>query len=611
MIMKSTMTMAVLLVLALFGTFSVASASDCEDNPDFRYKKDEKKTCGWVGSLSKKKKKKICKKKGVEKNCKSTCDVCDVGLMHCPFKFTSRNFKKNCNSFETGLECGYKHVYTGCNTGEMACTPTKIYTCLDDSSESDSSKSWILSDADDEDCEIFDPPRPYGDKCDPHQCPPFEPSEGDDCEWYHSKDKTCGYDPKWYGCSYGELQCANSREFTCDPLDLVWTMNEKTPPSCSLGGHQGESCDIDNPIQPVRPPVDGGDRQLSCPEEEPTTDRCEDGRTPDGGCGYNYVVTGCTTDEISCSAMATYECYYDDAPWLKSTGGAELCSDDDIPFGESCDPENFDPSIYDPDDGLDGDDETSEDNRDDEGDGGDGRPETRPPQGFTDCPAIVPTHGDDCDSEGASYSPEGCAYGYFIYGCNFSDLSCVPGSLATCQMNSLPVIREDGNGGLTIQTDMTWDVATMGIEFCLDSPDDWPDGEACDPESFDKLIYLDLIDGSDDEDERGDDGCPDEVPDAFAICDGPKTCRYGYNIYGCTRLELTCSASTWADCEPANIPVRDPEPGEISTEPGFRWAVAMESRLPCVDTPDDWPEGEACDPEDFDPWEAAPIQLRQ
>ncbi len=47
----------------------------CEDNDAFRYRKKDWKTCNWVGKKTARRKR-LCKKKWVRKNCPETCDIC-------------------------------------------------------------------------------------------------------------------------------------------------------------------------------------------------------------------------------------------------------------------------------------------------------------------------------------------------------------------------------------------------------------------------------------------------------------------------------------------------------------------------------------------------------
>ena len=47
----------------------------CEDNDDYRFKGIERKTCDWIGKKWKRRKR-LCKKKGVRRNCPEACRIC-------------------------------------------------------------------------------------------------------------------------------------------------------------------------------------------------------------------------------------------------------------------------------------------------------------------------------------------------------------------------------------------------------------------------------------------------------------------------------------------------------------------------------------------------------
>jgi len=567
------LTMAVFLALAIFGTF----ASACSDVSTFTFGK-KAKTCDTL--ITEKNREKKCKNKKIRTNCPYSCGSC--GAMSCPKQQRSKIFKEPCSAYETGKECGFNHVWTGCNTGDMQCEPRNKFTC---SEEESGDKLWKKSKKKKELCEPFDPPRPYGDSCDPKKCPPAEPIEGASCAWFKSPSSklhgsTCGYEPQWYGCFFGSLSCQYSRQYSCDPVTLTWTFKPPAELKCLPQDNVPiyTPCDIENPVQPkppqTKPPNTGG--ETPCPEEEPTSGGCAGN---EGQCEYNPIVLGCSRDTISCTPISSYSC--DNGIWIIRMFGAQAqdCDNPNVPNGESCDPDTFDGSIYFDLDNIPTD------------------PREKPPNKEYKCPESLPPRDSECDNEDL-VPPGGCGYNYLISGCEFKDLTCMPLEEATCNMIGLPIIVTDPETGEdVIQMDMHWTVLNNGMEQCLDVPDDWPAGNKCDPDTFDPNDYIKLTPPDDSGDEPG---CPDTVPEWDTPCDGEKSCRYRYNVYGCTPLELTCSAGEWADCEPAMI-LGKTKDGEYEETAGFKWAIASDSRMQCENVPDGWIDGQACDPETFDP----------
>jgi len=677
------MAVSVFLALTLLETF--ASADTCEDNPDWRFKGNEEHDCEWIAAKESRKEKK-CRKNAVQRNCRKSCDLCEQGFL-CPGKLNSRKFDDDCDDYQPGLECGYDHVWTGCNNGDMACTPTKVYTCSAQEADG-STMDWNVEDVDDEICELYEDGSLYGEPCHPNDCPTDEPVEGSSCTWYEGENM-CRYDHRWLGCDFDDLTCRSTREYECDRATLTWTLEiVRNGPNCPFrpdpGLPRGESCNTEDP-QPT-PPLDGA---YQCPDEPPTTDTCsKTGRTPDEGCFYNYVVMGCTPETIRCDAVEHFTCYYDGGPWVVLLNSIEDCGVDGVTTGVPCDPENFDPTEYFeeeeeftcpsipprldspcdeeevpysgceyyfvvtgcdydslscsstyvstcedrgvdvesfytwqaiildplpcdqiegvPEDWPDGQgcdpenfdkdellESLSPDDSNDEkpsDDSTDGTPPRDPPKEY-ECPADVPTQGDDCTDD--TYDPDGCEYDHLVTGCTFDELVCEATTVATCDDDRPPVVITDENGDQYVHRFLGWNVANSGMEGCPDAEDGWPDGESCDPETFDRTDYLDRF--------GGDSGlvCPEEVPEFGDICDGPGTCEYEHKVYGCTTEELFCAPATWADCVHADVPVKDGESYE--TKPGFRFIIGLKAYIECEDVPEDWPEGTACDPETFDP----------
>ena len=331
-----TMVIAILVALALSGS-TLASvtisngrelANSCEDNSDFRYRKKGRRDCAWVGNS--KKKENLCKKRSVKKNCKETCGLCE-DISDCPKthkKMKKLHKKKTCDGYETGLQCGYDYVYTGCSNGHPNCSPQQIYTC----NEGLTTKEWEL---------ITIPPLTgdprcdealYGESCDPGACPATMPAWGDSCALYTGTDP-CGYRPEWVGCNPDNWTCQNVLEAICDPDNLKWRVIPVEHSSCPWEPRSplGLPCDLDNPTLPTPAPL-----PEPCDEEPEEGGDCLFGT--DETCYGGYLVQGCTSDTLFCSPGLSYTCS-EKGSWEKEFLPQIQCIADDPLWGTACDPD--------------------------------------------------------------------------------------------------------------------------------------------------------------------------------------------------------------------------------------------------------------------------------
>lgn len=294
----------------------IGDPPNCEDDPSFRWHDDDSKDCDWIGSLKRKRRKKICRKKAnqeesseakVNEFCPDACRVCKR-KKKCP-KVPPDN-GTSCAAYKEGLECPYNYAYAGCRfESGFTCEPLRWNKCEDDGTWS--TILQLLPPC----LETFDPnPPPQGQTCEPcptvrhaarlkKKCPTEAPRSGSSCD----TDVTCEYDFRITGCSEPELQCTTGNSFDC--VNGAWEQNISNDEPC---------------LQPD---------EVSCPEKEPTMGvRCRN----DGlQCFYEYQNTSCDEANPSCTPTKTYTC---NGSWILAVPGF-WCPDGFPPnFSESCIP---------------------------------------------------------------------------------------------------------------------------------------------------------------------------------------------------------------------------------------------------------------------------------
>jgi hypothetical protein len=566
--MKHSFFLATLVLL--FASLQRTVAQDtpvCEDNPNFKYKNKKNKDCDWVANGDGKWRNKWCMKKAVKLLCPETCEYCDKLDDQKPPKDVCPKIKKDktCHKYEPGLECGYSHVWKGCNTAEMKCMPTYESTC------DPNSLWWITKPFEPEICEPFPDDRPYGEKCKTDSCPPVAPESGDTCLWYTNQSEDCDYDYVVAGCKGEPKTCTPTKWATCDSISQTWSV--AVAKVCS----DGTTCDPDTYFEgcPQEKPTDGSDcgdepsgdkfcvyehsvggcgnnpecRPVSrfyckkngkwkevpdkrpkcllsegCPRGEcdpddfdPTCSICPYeapavktpcGKTPEEGCSYDYSVAGCTPEQIECRADSTYYCG-DDGFWEIEYDFRPKCkAPEGCPWGE-CDPYDFD--------------------------------------NFCNlCPDEAPEPETPCEEN----SDEGCSYDYSVSGCTPEEIQCSPDSTYYC------------NDGFW---EVEYNYRPEGLE-CV-PPEPCPSGE-CDPDDFDPTCDL----------------CPATKPTEGEKCRTPfpfeEGCVYEYSVGGCGN-------------NPECLPVSTFYCGDDGV-----WVEEDDIRPKCLLAPG-CPKGE-CDPDNFD-----------
>jgi hypothetical protein len=393
-------------------------------------------------------------------------------------------------------ECFYGFALKGCTSESLTCTSSRSYTCETIKiGDGEYGYIWAMEEIPQIECIVDDPL--YGTECDPNDngdgdntieigiCPENEPKEGTDCE---QDRQECFYGYALKGCTSDDLTCMPSRSYSCGTIEKTgdggytykWTRKYLPQIKCIVADDPlyGTECDPnfdDNGDGDNKgDPVDTG----ICPENEPTegTDCTKNGNTPKTGCKFDYNISGCSSDTLSCSATDTYFCEMpensnakdkEDQPsswkWEAEVMSGELCfyQPDYWPSG-SCDPDTFDPKAV-LEEAV-------------------GPKPTPKPDGR--CPDVEPDSGGDCSRTGDT--PDGCPYHFIVIGCTAEDLRCAPIWTYFCEFH------HDKEGG-----SWTWQAVVMRrnrreltIEHCGDKQEDWPSG-ICDPDTFDSgLLFL-------------------------------------------------------------------------------------------------------------------------
>ena len=320
-------TLAVIL-LALSSAVSVDASPTCEDNPKFLWKNRANKGCKWLATRKDPWKKKVCDSDNysARRKCPEACGTCgyDVELKtKCPRDSNSRKFKKkngdtkSCHKYEENLECGYDYTWTGCNYGDMVCTPKESYRCNQDTLWWDQYVSIY------EFCEE----KPYGQSCDPSTCPPFEPIAGNDCSWYEGEGNAdCFYDYKIKGCSSNTLSCQPGISYTCDSKTNKWLAQPIPEVKCVADDYRwGKPCALSD--CPLSEPKDG----RKCKKWEGTKDTQV--------CEYQHKIKGCTSDTLSCEPEISYTCQSETNRWLAEPIFSTACiAIEDKRHGNDCIP---------------------------------------------------------------------------------------------------------------------------------------------------------------------------------------------------------------------------------------------------------------------------------
>jgi len=205
-------------------------------------------------------------------------------------------------------------------------------------------------------------------------CPLEKPEDGTKC-----KDKkeglTCDYDFTYTG------GCGSDANIFCRPVSALTCGDDKT---WSLSTFVDVGC-----IGDIFPPSGQACDPADCPLMEPGKNELCSDNFVGTSCGYDYQVTGCSPDDLTCSPSRIYTCKKKGKKRKWNLSRPEIdCGDLTLesPDTEPCDPKEF-------------------------------------------CPPLLPEFGSSCElSPGVD-----CSYEYTYIGCTFEDgVSCVPLTTASC-----------------------------------------------------------------------------------------------------------------------------------------------------------------------------------
>jgi len=471
-----------------------------------------------------------------------------------------------CNPQDVPRGCSYDFRVTGCTPEELACTGSTVYKCDEDPKLG---FSWKKPGNDQDSEKCLDAPEgwPAGDSCDPRTyvapddfggdsededdaadgvCPDTKPASGTDCSKTGSLEEPCGYDYVVIGCDASSAYCISVNAFEClrdGNGGMQWIQESKSiGSSCEKGPVPEGECDGEIFVPkadamtsaPESEEYPEEEEDHGCPETAPSRGAsCDYNENIADGCGYNYLVFGCTYEDASCLPVSTYNCVKVDDndneeeqgeggyQWELHMSRRELTMDfcpNGRPVGV-CNDSEFIPA-----DNLD--DEEESDGEDDrlKPDGGNEAPDA--------CPETPPS-GGSC-SVGLN-----CSYNYLLAGCG-DDAYCMPIASYTCV--------EEGGRSKWIESQMRRE---LSMEQCLEGEE--PKG-SCDGPTY----VPPTPDDNNNDNERPDpkpvpqDGvCPPLTPQQGMDCSrsGQIVCDYQFQPEGCGD-NVRCRAQETFLCTP-------------------------------------------------------------
>lgn len=169
-------------------------------------------------------------------------------------------------------------------------------------------------------------------------------------------DETCEYGHQYTGCTWTELRCIsttncicnNEGSWECSAVSIVACVEEdqisSTLPifeSCNpddelLGATEGTSLNQNNVHEEEQQ-----DDSLLCPIEAPESFVTPCRNNIDTKCDYQFVFTGCSWEDLACTATISCECFDGIGAWGCDVFTLAPCRDDTpdgLPFGEVCNP---------------------------------------------------------------------------------------------------------------------------------------------------------------------------------------------------------------------------------------------------------------------------------
>lgn len=362
---KTTMIRAGLMALFLVSTLATAStlSAECKDDLDFRWKKNNKRNCDWIGSRKKKKFDKLCAKSKVQKKCPLTCGICADSVeapaptATCPAIKPEEGSK--CNELAQDERCFYDYRFSGCGSGNLKCEASVEFKCI--------SGEWVEEGIPLVLC-TSEYEEQWNTRCEPDVailaptkspviaaitgCPAIKPYVDVNCNDYDIPKEGCSYDYIAVGCNSQSLSCIPIYHYSCDAPSGIWNVLAMAVEYCELDtvprGWPRNDCDPDTfadlyseflPKDPTLEPTPSPDvfptpsptsSPAGSPTGSPKGSRSES-ESPTGSsancppkvpgvnepcsspgdfpsCHYGYTVRGCTADALYCGPTAFAQC---------------------------------------------------------------------------------------------------------------------------------------------------------------------------------------------------------------------------------------------------------------------------------------------------------------
>jgi len=466
----------------------------------------------------------------------------------CPIESPEPN--QSCQ--DPGERCSYGYTYTGCSWDDLKCIPTMTCSCFE--------RAWmctarLLAPCPEEDPELVvviastsaaeveatsiptkpavpvtssvlptgncDPNLPLPEQPSTPECPVDQPRFDESCSGY-PEGETCNYNFMYTGCTWDTLQCSWIASCSCDERSETWACQMKSLARCGVfdaevgewvdntpeGLPWGESCDPDEE-PPTPPPI-----EQECPEDRPDfiNDSCS-GYSEGQTCTYGHMYMGCTWDTLRCGSTAWCSCDEASETWACAIADIAGCDTSivfdagagewventpkDLPWGDSCDPDEELPT---------------------------------PPE--PECPEEMPDFLDDSCSEYTEGKT--CNYNHMYIGCTWDTLRCFSTDSCSC-----------------IDESETWACRMARVAGCdASAPEGLPWGESCDPDEELPPPPPTITREEGSVEGRLSDECPPSAD--FGSCSGYEPdlpCDYNYSYTGCTWETLECRPIRQCQCD--------------------------------------------------------------
>jgi len=270
------------------------TVKECKDDKTFLVKNEEGKDCTWLSQKRKGKKNKLCQDSNVSTSCPVTCGTC-MNTSSCKDDetFLVKNKEgKGCKWLSQKRMGKRKKL---CNDPNVSSScPVTCDTCSNISSINNVET----------------------------ECPAdmSSPVFKESCENY--KDGlTCDYNYIYTGCTWGSIKCTPSQVFECSHSAGTWVRASMMPTPCQ---NPSQGLPLYQQCEPC-PTVEPADK---CPAEEPGNGSpCSEAGLQ---CDYDFIFTGCSTEELRCTPISFYFCM-DEGSWQLAQAGMVPCPET-LPF---------------------------------------------------------------------------------------------------------------------------------------------------------------------------------------------------------------------------------------------------------------------------------------